>query len=131
MVRSDILKEVGGFDVAMNICEDLDLWRRIARSRKILHIQKNLAVIRQHPDGKAKIEDNIRARKKYYERALADDESLGYPFKAVLMAEMYLYYGFQALSQKRYVLGINLIANVIKNSTFFLYGICCLLPFGR
>ncbi len=119
MIRSDILKEAGGFNVAMNVCEDFDLWRRIAKDRKILHIQKNLAVIRQHPDEKVKIEDNISARKIYYELALAGDGSLGYPFKADLMAEMYLFYGLQALLQRRYVLAIKLIAKAINYSPFF------------
>ncbi len=131
MIRIGVLKEVGGFNVAMNVCEDLDLWRRIAKGRKILHIQKNLAVIRQHPDGKAKIEDSVRARKIYYELALAGDGSLGYPFKADLMAEMYLFYGLQALSRKQCVLGTKLVAKAIGNSAFFAFRYLSLTAFWK
>ena len=32
LMRADVLQNVGGFDIAMSWAEDLDLWRRVARS---------------------------------------------------------------------------------------------------
>ena len=50
MVRRACLDRVGLFDESMNICEDLDLYRRIARYYKFVKIDIPLVKVRIHRD---------------------------------------------------------------------------------
>lgn len=50
MVRRECLDRVGLFDESMNICEDLDLYRRIANYYKFHKIDMPLVRIRIHPE---------------------------------------------------------------------------------
>ena len=72
MVRADVLKETGLFDESMTICEDLDLWRRIARRHQILHIPKPLVRIRVRRDG-FDLKNSMKARMRYYDNAFSEE----------------------------------------------------------
>jgi glycosyltransferase involved in cell wall biosynthesis len=50
MIRRECLGEGGPFDEAMNACEDLDLYRRIARTYEFREIRSPLVKIRIHRD---------------------------------------------------------------------------------
>lgn len=49
VARRDLLMELGGFDPALSIGEDYDLWLRASRITPILRACRPLALYRQHP----------------------------------------------------------------------------------
>ena len=100
MVRADVLKEAGLFDESMVICEDLDLWRRIAKRHRILHIPKPLAKIRVQRD-RFDLKNSMKARIQYYDKAFSEDEQLRLPLKMSLMAEIYSTYARTSLDYRR------------------------------
>jgi len=50
MMRRECLERVGLFDESMNTCEDLDIYRRLARQYKFHKIDSTLAKVRIHND---------------------------------------------------------------------------------
>jgi glycosyltransferase involved in cell wall biosynthesis len=119
MLRKDIFDQVGSFCTNMDICEDLDLWRRVARISPILHIREALVMVRQKSAGlmgKATIIDRVSARRDYYEKALSDDPGLTKKFKAKLFTEMYGFYAASALSAKQYRLAASLVSKMLRYS---------------
>lgn len=101
MVRSKILSEVGGFDVRMHMCEDLDLWRRIARKYKVMQLTEFLAHIRIRVQEKPNIIELLDGRIKYYKNAIQDDSNIK-KLKKELYREMYCVYINCALSYRDY-----------------------------
>ena len=54
MVKSKILKDVGGFDIDLFGPEDWDLWIKISKMGGIGHIEKKLSLYREHEGGISK-----------------------------------------------------------------------------
>ncbi len=50
LVRRELLVQVGGFDAALRIGEDWDLWLRLSRLTPMLRVTRPLAIYRMHPD---------------------------------------------------------------------------------
>ncbi len=48
MVRSKVLKELGGFDVELLSAQDLDMWLRIAKNYKIDYVEEPLVIYYKH-----------------------------------------------------------------------------------
>jgi glycosyltransferase involved in cell wall biosynthesis len=48
MVRRQLLAQVGGFDVALRMCEDYDLWLRLAPLSEIHGVRETLLHVRNH-----------------------------------------------------------------------------------
>jgi glycosyltransferase involved in cell wall biosynthesis len=48
MVRRELLAHVGGFDVKQRMCEDYDLWLRLAASSEIQGVRETLLLVRSH-----------------------------------------------------------------------------------
>jgi glycosyltransferase involved in cell wall biosynthesis len=46
LLRTEVLKEVGGFDESMSVCEDYDMWLRIAKRYPFHFIEEKLIVKR-------------------------------------------------------------------------------------
>jgi len=88
MVRAKVLAEVGEFDESMDVCEDLDLWRRIARSHQIMQIQQPLSLVRIRTEDKIDVIEFVRNRRLYYEKAISEDLSLLNDMKK-LYSELY------------------------------------------
>jgi len=109
MVRTQILKEVGGFDETMHTCEDLDLWRRIARRYKVLQIEQPLAAVRYNQYDPTPLVEKVKARTFYYQKAIAEDPSLEKSIQAKLFSEMYSHYGIEAMNNGKVRLGFNLL----------------------
>lgn len=103
MVRANILSETGGFDESMHMCEDLDLWRRIARNHQVMQIRQSLAQVRIRTDEKIDVLEFMAARTRYYNKAIDEDVSLR-NIKRDLYNEMYVVYSGCALSQKKYMI---------------------------
>lgn len=97
MVRAEVLREIGGFDEKMQVCEDLDLWRRIARRYQIHHVLQPLAMIRERSEQGFDVSGMLKARTAYYEKAFAEDPSLAATLKIPLFSEMHYCYGRAAL----------------------------------
>ncbi|ACM19814.1 glycosyltransferase [Geotalea daltonii FRC-32] len=101
MVRAKVLAQIGGFNESMHMCEDLDLWRRIARKYEVKQICQSLAHVRIRTTEKMNILEYMRGRKQYYVKAMIDDHNL----KAIapaLFVEMYRVYLNCAKYQKQY-----------------------------
>lgn len=49
VMRTALLRELGGFDTSLRIGEDYDLWLRASRLSQILRVKLPLALYRQHP----------------------------------------------------------------------------------
>jgi len=88
MVRAEVLAEVGGFDESMDVCEDLDLWRRIARDHQIMQIPQPLSLVRIRTAEKMDVIEFVRNRSRYYEKAISEDLSLLNEIKE-LYSELY------------------------------------------
>lgn len=115
MVRTRILKEVGGFDETMHTCEDLDLWRRIARRYKVLQIEQPLAAVRYNQYDPTTLTEKVKARTFYYQKAIAEDPSLKKSIQAKLFSEMYSHYGIEAINNGKVRLGFHLLIKAAEN----------------
>jgi glycosyltransferase involved in cell wall biosynthesis len=112
MTHASILREIGGFDENLHICEDLDLWRRIARHYPVGFLPMNLSLISYRPfegDILKELNQGIDARTAYYAKACKDDPQLVASFYPFLMAEMYSHYGIGASQNKRFKYAFKLI----------------------
>jgi glycosyltransferase involved in cell wall biosynthesis len=116
MVRKRVLNEIGGFDESMHICEDLDLWRRIAMNHQILQMNEPLAIIRHRMNESLDVLGYLEARTLYYDKAFADDPSLKKTLQKRLFSEMYYYYGVLATTNKRNRLSYQLFLQSMKSN---------------
>ncbi len=91
VVRATVFDAVGIFDEALDICEDLDLWRRIARKYKVKCIPEFLTVVRTR-EHQFEAEKYFRKRKHFLELAIADDPELDQVVIANLFMELYCVY---------------------------------------
>jgi glycosyltransferase involved in cell wall biosynthesis len=100
MVRASVLSEIGGFDEEMHICEDLDLWRSIARRYKVLQIEQPLSIYAYRLNDQPDVLENVKARSFYYQKAIAEDPALEKSIQSKLFLEMYSQYGAVALFER-------------------------------
>ena len=66
LVRREVLNEVGIFDETFRICEDYDLWMRIARRHPVLYVDRVLSKYRVRPDGLSGSLEERQSRWNYY-----------------------------------------------------------------
>jgi glycosyltransferase involved in cell wall biosynthesis len=50
LVKTRVLRSLGGFDETMRACEDWDMWRRVALDHKIAYIGEGLMKVRVHTE---------------------------------------------------------------------------------
>jgi len=115
MVRAAVLAEIGGFDESMHICEDLDLWRRIARRYQVLQVREPLAIVRIRASERIDILQFMRARTRYYEKAIKQDPELK-AIKVALYSEMYKVYLDCALHYNNKIMAAYLVAKSFLNN---------------
>lgn len=48
MVRTEVIRALGGFDEKLNGCEDWDMWRRISWHHRVVFLDEALVVISRH-----------------------------------------------------------------------------------
>ena len=118
MVRKRVLNEIGGFDETMHICEDLDLWRRIAMSHQILQMNEPLAIIRHRMNESLDLLGYLDARTLYYHKAFADDPSLKKKIQTRLFSEMYYNYGMLAFTYRKKRLSYQLFLQSMRSNIF-------------
>ncbi len=75
VVRKLIFDQVGFFDETMDMCEDLDLWRRIAKHYKVKCIPEFLTIVKTREN---QFDPSLfySKRKQYIEKAIADDDTM-------------------------------------------------------
>jgi glycosyltransferase involved in cell wall biosynthesis len=49
MVKTSIIRDLGGFDERLNGCEDWDMWRRISWHHKVVFMDEPLLFVSRHP----------------------------------------------------------------------------------
>lgn len=118
MVRTRVLGEIGAFDETMHTCEDLDLWRRIARHYKVLQIEEPLSVVRYRQNETPPLSEWVGARSLYYRKAIAEDPGLKDFIESKLFSEMYFYYGASALYYRNFSLAFHLLTQSAKANPF-------------
>lgn len=100
MIRSEVLKEVGGFDETMERFEDTDMWRRIAKHYKVLAIPEPLSIIRTHSGNELTgqdLEKIFRALTYYVEKVFNEDRDVDEAFRRKGAGRFYRHYGQAAL----------------------------------
>jgi glycosyltransferase involved in cell wall biosynthesis len=133
MVRADILSEIGSFDETMDVCEDLDLWRRIARRYKILQIEEPLTMVRSKNYDPSILPEKVAARILFYEKAIIEDPDLEKSIQSKLFSEMYCHYGVEALAHSNTQVAFHLLMHSIRSdiSQFVRSGRSFLFAFVR
>lgn len=90
MVRSNVLEDVGPFDVDQYWGADLDMWRRIAKKYQFGLIPEVLTMVRVHAGNlSARKIDSLRWFERYLLKAFEDDPELSYSFRKRAKAKMY------------------------------------------
>ncbi|HEY4717757.1 MAG TPA: glycosyltransferase [Anaerolineales bacterium] len=100
LMRTEVIKEAGGFDKGMVWAEDLDLWRRIARRYAVGVVAEALVRVRVHP-GSTSFERGKGAVgfERYLEKAFAEDPGLPPYFKLRATAKMHAKLGQNLLGE--------------------------------
>lgn len=88
MLRSGLLKRIGGFDPSMHICEDLELWSRALLETGAVCVTKPIVAIHIRKDENIKFMSNIVARDQMYERVFSRDHRLDEDFKKQLYSDL-------------------------------------------
>lgn len=70
LVRHALLTQAGGFDEALRIGEDWDLWLRLSRLTAILRVAQPLALYRMHPSSITKAPPDINYKSLVVTRAI-------------------------------------------------------------
>ncbi len=99
MVRSNILRKVGGFNPNMHVCEDLELWSRILFDTKPVCITKPIVTIHIRKNDQINYFSNILARDQLYQSVIARDPNLDQDFKGKLYQDLIHLYLTNAQSQ--------------------------------
>jgi glycosyltransferase involved in cell wall biosynthesis len=70
LYRIGVVRDVGGYDISLNICEDRDLWLRIARRGPVLLCPEIVMTYRVHRGGQWRPDDLIQIRERVAQRAI-------------------------------------------------------------
>jgi glycosyltransferase involved in cell wall biosynthesis len=96
VVRSDVIEQIGGFSEELDLWEDDDLWRRIARSYPIGCQRQPLCKIRIHPSKILNNPKNLQlAIEKYLNRVVTGDPNLNPKIIRRLYAHYYGFFGWK------------------------------------
>ena len=106
VVRRSAALDEGGFDEAMTICEDLDLWRRICRSRKSVAFSRPLVAIRTRQTPLRAMPSSLAGRFALYDKALREDPALPLSLKRQLYLELLKLLKDRAEDEKRVAAGV-------------------------
>lgn len=100
LMRTQAIREVGGFDEGMAWAEDLDLWRRIARRYAVGVVNEPLVRVRVHASSTSfDRSKGSQGFERYLEKAFAEDPELSPSFKRRVQAKMYTKFGQNLLGQ--------------------------------
>lgn len=88
LVKRDALFQSGCFDTSMHICEDIDLWRRIARKGRALKIDTPLLGVHLRKSTDFPYLSSLEGRLRLYEKAWLEDPDLPRDFLVFLFVEI-------------------------------------------
>lgn len=89
LMRTEVVREVGGFDESMVWAEDLDLWRRIAWRYAVDMVPEPLVRVRVHSSSTTfERGKGAQGFERYLEKAFAEDPELSPIFKRRVRAKM-------------------------------------------
>lgn len=91
VVKSDTLERVGLFDEGMKICEDLDLWRRIAKVGTLKEINQVLTTVTLR-DNHYSREEYLVKRYDFLKKAFSEDDNLERLTVSRLLLELWTVY---------------------------------------
>lgn len=98
LVRTNVVREVGGFDERMTHAEDMDLWRRIAIRYAVDIVPEVLTQVRVHSLSTSYNKaGDVLGFAYYLEKAFAEDPNLSWAFKQRARAKMYAQLGLNLL----------------------------------
>lgn len=90
LVRTEVIREIGGFDEQMTWAEDLDLWRRIARRYDVGVVPEALVRVRVHATSTSfDRSGGVSGFERYLEKAFEEDPELNFVFRQRARAKMY------------------------------------------
>ena len=90
LVRTNVVREVGGFDENMAWAEDMDLWRRIARCYAVAVVEEVLVRVRVHASSTTfERSAGVSGFERYLEKAFKEDRGLSFVFRQRSRAMMY------------------------------------------
>lgn len=87
MVRKDVFIKSGCFDDKMNFCEDIDLWRRVAKSYKVHQFKEIFTTVNIRSNEIYSILNAVKWRNRLYSKAIKED-NLGIIFIIKLYLEL-------------------------------------------
>lgn len=122
MVRARVLREIGDFDETMHMCEDLDLWRRVARRHEVHQFEEPLCYVRYRRNEGQPWADYVQARSSYYRKAIGEDAALTKGIETRLFSEMYWRYGVGAICSGNVRFGLGLWGRGVRMIPDLLYG---------
>lgn len=99
VVRRSLIESLSGFDEAMRVCEDIDLWTRAALATKFCVVRAPLVGVHHRTGGEFPYVASLRGRADLYERARLRDPSLSQTFVLVLYEEAFA--TFRAIADQR------------------------------
>lgn len=88
MIKRDVLTHSGYFDEEMQICEDIDLWRRIAKSSKVHQFKEFFTSVNIRNNENYSILNAVKWRHRLYAKAINED-NLGITFIIKLYLELF------------------------------------------
>lgn len=92
LTRREAVMRTGLFDTSMEVCEDIDLWRRITRRARALRIDTPLVGVHIRRGGVFPYLVSLRGRLKLYEKAQAEDSELRPELFGFLFSELFRTY---------------------------------------
>jgi glycosyltransferase involved in cell wall biosynthesis len=94
MIRTEVLRQVGGFDENMDRFEDTDMWRRVAKRYPIIGVPEPLTTLRTHSGNRLQDPAKIFVQVAYYVSKVAnEDREFGAIFLRRGAARLYGHYG--------------------------------------
>ena len=91
VLRKLVLDEIGNFDESMDMCEDIDLWRRIAKRHKVKRIPEFLTIVNTR-ENQFCPNSFFAKRKIYLEKAISEDLNMSSDTIRDLYIELYIVY---------------------------------------
>lgn len=127
-IRTDVLRQVGPFDVHLDRFEDTDMWRRVSRHNRILAIQEPLCKVRTHSENQLAAQDPVLIVSQvtqYARKAIAEDSAGHIVFVRYGASRLYGHYGKALVQFPEWVThGRGLLALSIKSWPFQPYLWC-------
>ena len=95
MIPKAVILDVGNFNETLSVCEDIDLWRRIAMRYPVILLPVKTASIRKRHSPNHNDPRDEQARLHLYELSFADDPNLEKTWRKTLLDEFYHHYALR------------------------------------